>query len=270
MPALLKQQKEDYWAHARTDEQRELIEAIFDGRRLNNVLTDNQFAAEIIDKIANWRYSVGCVNTDNDGSILLMECKFLGKYHGAITDKELDILIGLYVTNKLEMEYPHHIVFSQLYMSKVIEAYKDYNAKILHELTKKIETASPKELPISSSSRTDGMRWNIETAHKVIQTAKATLLHAPIISMVFVYLQHIGQIVLTIEMDGRGRQYASDIMKQTDLSGDTSLSLLIMELSPRTQKTFIYAYYLMEYFKQKELKEVLDLVQESHFNNVNE
>jgi hypothetical protein len=243
-----------------------MIVAIFSGRPLREVLLDPEFAVKIIEKIAEWRTCVGCTNDmDNEGAKISMECQFLGKAHGNITDLELDIIINLYVTQSLEILYPHHVVFCQAYMSQVINAYKDYNAKLLNEIAKRVQDAPPPSQEVSLQKRIEVMQWHIETAHEKIQSVKATILYAPVISTAFSYLYTIGEIIITDEMNAQARDFAIAKMKRTDKEGGESLSALLAKPSVTDHETFKYAYYLIEYFNKKKLKDVIELVNESHF-----
>ena len=121
----LTRQKDIFINYCQNEDELKLVRYIYSENTLNTDM--------LIDVIGKWRWMSGINNNNQDEDDLARELVLLAKFimenYKGLTIDEINLAIDLSLTNKLDCDIRTFNMFSPMYVSRILNAYKEYKKK---------------------------------------------------------------------------------------------------------------------------------------------
>lgn len=222
----------------------------------------------LVDLLGEWRYYLG-INKDFDSKELVIIGKFIVNNFGDFSINEIKLAMEMSINFKLDVENNPYNQFSVFYVASILNAYKDYRAKIMnkviHEYNKEVRRkekeamATPENLAIQMRELIKSEYEQFKNDGEVYDTFSA----------IFNYLRKQKRLDLSKEMGDKALQNARE--KASREISKNNLYTLYRNKESRESliKRYARCYCVMVYFQNNKLEDILKLINEKDFYDTN-
>jgi hypothetical protein len=152
----VRKQKDSFSNYCKSNDELNIVKSIFSERQ--NTIED------LIDVLAKWRWmaGIGTYNQSEDdvAKELVLLSQFILKNYPNINIDEISLAIDLSLTDKLDVDVRAFNNFSPMYVSRILNSYKDYKLRLfknIQERKNKEEDKILMEKNVSPKEKMDNM-----------------------------------------------------------------------------------------------------------------
>lgn len=152
----MKKQRVSFANHCKSNNELELINSIFSEK-------ENTIEA-LIDVLAKWRWMTGInvynQNEDEVAKELVLLAQFITSNYPNINIDEINLAINLSLTDKLDVDVRTFNTFSPMYVSRILNAYREYKLKAFKEISERKQKEEQKvimEKNVTPKEKMDNM-----------------------------------------------------------------------------------------------------------------
>lgn len=109
-------------------------------------MSTNKELEGVIDAIGKWRFFLGLKEKASKEEII-MNTQFIREHFGELNVVDLHEAMSLSIAGKLDVDNNHYGNFGPLYISRILNAYKDYRNEVITYCKRQIQIEEKKKLP---------------------------------------------------------------------------------------------------------------------------
>lgn len=117
-------------------------------------MSTNKELEGVIDAIGKWRFFLGIKEKASKEEIII-NTQFIREHFGELNVVDLHEAMQLSIAGKLDVDNNHYGNFGPLYISRILNAYKDYRNEVISYCKKQIKLAEKKKLPPPRDKKKD-------------------------------------------------------------------------------------------------------------------
>jgi hypothetical protein len=226
----------------------------------------------LIDVLGKWRWMSGVSSNNQDEDDVAKELVLLSKFvlsnYNNLTIEEINLAIDLSLTDKLDCDVRTYNTFSPMYVSRILNAYKDYKKRMFKSIKERKDADENKRALISVVTPQIKMDGMIDLIKMFYEEYKSIGVVNDYFNAVFFFLKRTNRIKLEKNVIEDAKEYGR-IKSREHIN--SYFANAIGDEKPNKEdieKRFSRNYCVQVYFDTLNLEELLSQITIAEFTDV--